>query len=230
MSKKREAGPAGYAVYRQGDDGKWSELPGAWRYPSEDHARRVAYQQSRSTQIRYFAEATTTHGDDTFELIEEIDRSKAGDVRRMEEFGQQEEDQKQAEHQRWLDSLEWSRSVRAESRQQARAHWRKWVDWARERAGRMFLPGPVKRKDRCYNCGRKPHFVSDWSGRECPVCYQSICRKWRCASQHFGCCHPETHNLMADETNPVCPCPTCKGERGSVVNQRVSEAIASGVF
>ncbi len=77
MANEPTTRPAGYAVYVPDAKGAFKEVPPGWRYPSEEHARRVAYQrllQERvPVQVRYFAEEDALDGPDNSELCEECD-------------------------------------------------------------------------------------------------------------------------------------------------------------
>lgn len=76
-----ETRPAGWAVYVPDAQGHFVEVPPHWRYPSEEHARRVAYQRLLEdripVQVRYFAEEDRLDGDDKSELVEECDPGNA---------------------------------------------------------------------------------------------------------------------------------------------------------
>jgi hypothetical protein len=81
MSEQPTTRPAGWAVYVPDANGQFKEVPPGWRYPSEEHARRVAYQrllQDRvPVQVRFFADEDQLDGDDKSALVEECDPRNA---------------------------------------------------------------------------------------------------------------------------------------------------------
>lgn len=81
MADEPRTRPAGWAVYVPDAQGHFKEIPPGWRYPSEEHARRVAYQhllQDRvPVQVRFFADEDALDGPDNSALVEECDPKNA---------------------------------------------------------------------------------------------------------------------------------------------------------
>lgn len=81
MSDEPTTRPAGWAVYIPDANGKFKEVAPGWRYPSEEHARRVAYQRLLAdrvpVQVRYFADEDQLDGEDKSALVEECDPKNA---------------------------------------------------------------------------------------------------------------------------------------------------------